>query len=325
MRYIIFYIKFFLKGGYCNNLGKLNFAPTSWIGKSVSIFFENPGGDAQTIELGHEVKIGHFSDLAVGYNNAIRIRDFTTLNTHCKIAGDVTIERYCLLSSNILISSGAHYATSNPYLLIRHQDYNALSSKEGRLQHSKPVHIEEDVWIGFGVFIKQGITIGRGAVVGANSVVLNDIPPYEIHAGSPARKLKNRLDFKPKNILSGTSEEDRPYFYRGFKHPLNGTETNPKGLLSFERSSIAIPFLKNEIVLCKGFLMGTEPIWVNIKIDNIDAGKFKLEETFELRIQITTDQFLKRETNKYSFVNFEAPEMGNPGFGIERIAIIDSV
>jgi hypothetical protein len=71
--------------------------------------------------------------------------------------------------------------------------------------------------------------------------------------------------------------------------------------------------------------MGTEPIWVNIKIDNIDAGKFKLEETFELRIQITTDQFLKRETNKYSFVNFEAPEMGNPGFGIERIAIIDSV
>lgn len=34
--------------------------------------------------------------------------------------------------------------------------------------------------------------IGEGAVVGANSVVTQDIPPWEIWAGSPARKIGDR-------------------------------------------------------------------------------------------------------------------------------------
>lgn len=54
----------------------------------------------------------------------------------------------------------------------------------------KAVHIEEKVWIGFGVSILKGVRIGRGAVVGACSVLTRDVPPYAVVAGNPARVVR---------------------------------------------------------------------------------------------------------------------------------------
>lgn len=328
MRVLWFYIKFLLKGGYSNNLRKLKFSAGSWIGKNVSIFFEKPGGNHQSIFLGRDVKIGHFSDLYVGRDNAIIIKDFTTLNTHCKIAGDVTIERYCLLSANILISSGAHYATKFPHLLIRHQDQRVLSTEAGIREHSKPVHIEEDVWIGFGVYIKQGISIGRGAVIGANSVVLNDVAPYEIVGGSPARKLKLRLEFRPKNFIQAAIEEDLPYFYRGFDH-YNVNARNPSrqvGILAYEECKIAIPPHGSQPIVCKGFLTEPGPLSVKIFIDDVPAGVFQITEScFELKIEGKQDPSPERKINNYSFITFAVSYNNRFCFGINSIKIFESL
>jgi acetyltransferase-like isoleucine patch superfamily enzyme len=38
-----------------------------------------------------------------------------------------------------------------------------------------------------------GIRIGRGAIVASGAVVTKDVPPYEIHAGIPARKIGDRF------------------------------------------------------------------------------------------------------------------------------------
>jgi serine acetyltransferase len=38
-----------------------------------------------------------------------------------------------------------------------------------------------------------GVSIGRGAIVAAGAVVTKDVPPYEIHAGVPARKIGDRF------------------------------------------------------------------------------------------------------------------------------------
>ena len=48
------------------------------------------------------------------------------------------------------------------------------------------------MWIGTGVVVTKGVTIGDGAIVGANSVVTNDVPPFTIVAGIPARAIKKR-------------------------------------------------------------------------------------------------------------------------------------
>ena len=54
--------------------------------------------------------------------------------------------------------------------------------------------IHDDVWIGHAVSIKAGSEIGEGAIIGSNSVITKNIPPYEIWAGSPAKKIRDRLN-----------------------------------------------------------------------------------------------------------------------------------
>jgi acetyltransferase-like isoleucine patch superfamily enzyme len=55
---------------------------------------------------------------------------------------------------------------------------------------ARPIRIGRAVWIGFDVCVLPGVTIGEGAIVGARSVVMDDVPPYTIVAGNPARVVR---------------------------------------------------------------------------------------------------------------------------------------
>lgn len=61
---------------------------------------------------------------------------------------------------------------------------------------SKPIVIEDNVWIGERSAVLKGVTIGRGAIVASHSVVTKDVEPYTIVAGNPARKVKEIRDEK---------------------------------------------------------------------------------------------------------------------------------
>lgn len=54
----------------------------------------------------------------------------------------------------------------------------------------KPVHIEDDVFIGMHSIILKGTTIGKGSVVGAGSVVSGDVPSGVVVAGNPAKIIR---------------------------------------------------------------------------------------------------------------------------------------
>jgi maltose O-acetyltransferase len=57
---------------------------------------------------------------------------------------------------------------------------------------TRPIVIEDDVWIGARVTILGGVNIGTGAVIGAGSVVTKNVPPYAIVAGNPAKLIRYR-------------------------------------------------------------------------------------------------------------------------------------
>jgi acetyltransferase-like isoleucine patch superfamily enzyme len=164
-----------------------------------------------SIEIGDNVKIGKRCQLAAN-PGVIRICDQASLHSNVVLLGQVNIGRYTLLSANIFASSGNHRAFDSPHLLIRDQDLEA--SREGR--EDKPVIIEEDCWIGWSAAIMSGVHIGRGAVVGANAVVTEDVAPYEVVGGQPARRLRKRLLFCPDIQIIAAREEHGPYLYRGF-------------------------------------------------------------------------------------------------------------
>jgi len=55
---------------------------------------------------------------------------------------------------------------------------------------ARPIRIGNAAWIGFDSVILPGVTIGEGSVVGCRSVVRDDVPPYTIVAGNPARVIR---------------------------------------------------------------------------------------------------------------------------------------
>jgi phosphonate metabolism protein (transferase hexapeptide repeat family) len=56
------------------------------------------------------------------------------------------------------------------------------------------VTIGHDCWIGHGAVVMPGISVGHGAVVAAGAVVTEDVEPYAIVAGVPARFLRWRFE-----------------------------------------------------------------------------------------------------------------------------------
>lgn len=55
---------------------------------------------------------------------------------------------------------------------------------------SKPVVIEDKVWIAINTLVLRGVTIGYGSIVAAGAVVTKDVPPYSVVAGNPAQVVK---------------------------------------------------------------------------------------------------------------------------------------
>lgn len=64
-----------------------------------------------------------------------------------------------------------------------------------RYVNHAPVHIEDHVWLCTGCVIMPGVTIGKGSVVAANALVINDIPPYSLAGGSPAKVIKSDIEW----------------------------------------------------------------------------------------------------------------------------------
>lgn len=58
---------------------------------------------------------------------------------------------------------------------------------------TKPIVIEDNVWVAAKATILPGVTIGEGAVVGACAVVAKDVPPWSVVVGNPARVVGKRV------------------------------------------------------------------------------------------------------------------------------------
>lgn len=73
------------------------------------------------------------------------------------------------------------------------------------------VIIEDMAKIGANSTILAGVKIGKNSLIGAGSVVVDDIPPDEVHAGSPARFIKKIDDLKCEKGFF-----ERPYLWEPY-------------------------------------------------------------------------------------------------------------
>jgi len=117
--------------------------------------------------VGQNCLIGPFVEI----QKNVRIGNGVRIQSHSFICEGVTIEDDCFISHGVM-------TTNDLYPKVRNPRWKALRT-----------HIGRGAAIGSHATLLP-VRIGKGAMVGAGSVVTRDIPPGEIWAGNPARRLR---------------------------------------------------------------------------------------------------------------------------------------
>lgn len=136
-----------------------------------------------SLTTGVGVRIDAFTD---GVKKIIQIGNNVQLNDYVHIAAidSVVIEDDVLIASGVFISDHNHGDFNGP------TDASVLLPPAQRPLTSKPVRIEQSVWIGEHVCILPGVTIGKNAIIGAGSVVTKNVPAWSLAVGNPAAVIK---------------------------------------------------------------------------------------------------------------------------------------
>lgn len=128
----------------------------------------------------HDVQLGDYSYVAK--NGSI---------SHCRIG------KFCSIGPNFCCGLGVHptngISTAPMFYSTRKQNGTTLSG-ESKVAESKQAIIGNDVFIGANVTVLDGVKIADGVVIGAGAVVVDDIPPYAVAVGVPAKVIKYRFD-----------------------------------------------------------------------------------------------------------------------------------
>ena len=116
---------------------------------------------------------------------------------HFDFVGDkLIIGKFCMIASNVtFIMNGANHLsqaiTAYPFAIFGNGWENAMEGKS--YPQKGDICIGNDVWIGYQATIMPGVTIGDGALIATNATVVNNVEPYTIVGGNPAREIKKRF------------------------------------------------------------------------------------------------------------------------------------
>ena len=119
--------------------------------------------------------------ITIGDDARVRIGEGTFLNIAVMVAAHdrVEIGSHCMLANGCFVTD-ANHRFDDPDQPVTWQGFTSKG----------PTRIGDNVWLGANVVVTSGVTIGERCVIGANSVVTQDIPPFSIAAGAPAKVLR---------------------------------------------------------------------------------------------------------------------------------------
>lgn len=145
----------------------------------------------------------------------VKLGDYTVVafNVH---AANVTVGKCCSIGPSFCCGLGLHPTggVSTSAMFYSPSKLNGMTlTKEKKYDEEKATIIGNDVYIGANVMVLDGVHIADGAVIGAGAVVTDDIPPYAVAVGVPAKVVKYRFDeptikaLLEKQWWNGTMEE----------------------------------------------------------------------------------------------------------------------
>lgn len=120
-----------------------------------------------------------------------------------KVIGAVTMDEYSSIWHNTVLRGDVNSIKIGKYTNVQDNsvvhvsdEYSTIIGNYVTVGHGAIVHgctIEDHCLIGMGSIVMDGTIIGRGSIVAAGAVVLGnqEIPPYSMVAGLPAKVIKS--------------------------------------------------------------------------------------------------------------------------------------
>lgn len=156
------------------------------IGDNVLISNKCSIHNAKNIEIGNNVRIDDFCFISAGIGgikigNNIHIACFALMAG----AGQIIVEDFSQISSRVVILSSTDDFSGECLV-------GPCIPSEFKNVKSAPVHLMKHSVVGTGSTILPNVIIKEGGAVGAMSLVKNNVGEFEIVAGIPAKKIKDR-------------------------------------------------------------------------------------------------------------------------------------
>lgn len=132
------------------------------------------------------------------------------------------IGRFCSIGHKVVVLTGTHpshkYVSTNPVFFslgcqngttfVKEQKFKELVYADEKNKYG--AIIGNDVWIGYNATIMGGVTIGDGAIVASGALVRNNVEPYTVVAGQPARVIRKRFTDEQAEWLVNFRWWDKP-------------------------------------------------------------------------------------------------------------------
>ncbi len=150
--------------------------------KVVNYYNYTHAAPLREVTLGGEVNVSPTVSFTNGRN--IEIGAGTRIGANVSLwggpgRGRIVIGRDVLIAPNVML-------TAANYRFDDGSPVTAQAMDEG------DIVVGDDVWIGAGAVVLPGVRIGAGAIVGAGSVLRDDVAPFAVVAGNPARPVGAR-------------------------------------------------------------------------------------------------------------------------------------
>ena len=134
---------------------------------------------------------------------------------HYPFIGDkLIIGKFCAIARGTkFIMNGANHKVSGistyPFFIFAN-GWEKSAPQQGDLPYKGDTVIGNDVWIGYDALIMSGVQIGDGAIISSRSVVVDDVSPYTVVGGNPARPIKRRFSAEDTQTLLSLAWWDWP-------------------------------------------------------------------------------------------------------------------